>query len=457
MDNNTWHNNFNPKKFLGKINVESLITKNEVFNESFINNANLDCIFCNKKSSKGIVLNNKSFLCEYCYLTISSISFPEKYEKRYRDFLKEKEAYIEALQSFEREMGYKPKDSFIWIASCLITLFFSIILPPLFVISIILGCFYLYIENQNKQSSNEWKKAKSEWIALNRKPSTPELRHFHDPLAELTTKDRLILHIFNHWPGYPPFWKYLREVVLKKDNEHCQVTGCISRLSLHIHHIVPVSQSGTHTPDNLVTLCEFHHALEPDKGHERVWGNIKTKYFTLVQEHIRSGGKVKAHIRRLELIKLDDLKVITAFYGLCCSQCSNKKIKITLFSGKNIIRVNCNKCGWSINVNQQLAEETGPVLAKKMKVTRNNGRWKLRLDMLEQRHNTKWEEINKSEVKEKRRRHRDSVVQKDKIPLCPICGYPMKLIIPSKNKRWKKFWGCTKYTTEGCRGSRSFD
>lgn len=37
----------------------------------------------------------------------------------------------------------------------------------------------------------------------------------------------------------------------------------------------PVAEGGTHAPDNLVSLCDFHHALEPEKGHERIWANIK--------------------------------------------------------------------------------------------------------------------------------------------------------------------------------------
>lgn len=44
-------------------------------------------------------------------------------------------------------------------------------------------------------------------------PPEPILRHFHDPAAELTSKDKATLYIFNHWPGYPPFWGYLREIV----------------------------------------------------------------------------------------------------------------------------------------------------------------------------------------------------------------------------------------------------
>ncbi len=116
-----------------------------------------------------------------------------------------------------------------------------------------------------KKFDETHKRKLKQWDDRYPEPSEPTLRHFHDPTAELTSQDKVTLYIFNHWPGYPPFWSYLREVVLKKDGGRCQVSGCPSRLELHIHHIQPVSKGGEHTPGNLIPLCDFHHALEPEK------------------------------------------------------------------------------------------------------------------------------------------------------------------------------------------------
>lgn len=49
-----------------------------------------------------------------------------------------------------------------------------------------------------------------------------------------------------------------RSNVLKRDKDKCVVCGNNSRL--HIHHKIPVSESGTDDLDNLETLCDLCHA-----------------------------------------------------------------------------------------------------------------------------------------------------------------------------------------------------
>ena len=39
----------------------------------------------------------------------------------------------------------------------------------------------------------------------------------------------------------------------------CTIAGCHSRYRLQVHHIHPRAASGDHDPDNLTTLCWFHH------------------------------------------------------------------------------------------------------------------------------------------------------------------------------------------------------
>jgi hypothetical protein len=50
----------------------------------------------------------------------------------------------------------------------------------------------------------------------------------------------------------------IRRYVLARDGG-CVVDGCKSRYRLEVHHVLPRSEHGTHDPENLVTLCWYHH------------------------------------------------------------------------------------------------------------------------------------------------------------------------------------------------------
>ncbi len=50
----------------------------------------------------------------------------------------------------------------------------------------------------------------------------------------------------------------IRDFVLQRDGR-CVMDGCRSRYRLEPHHLVRYSDGGTHDPDNLVTLCWYHH------------------------------------------------------------------------------------------------------------------------------------------------------------------------------------------------------
>ncbi len=51
----------------------------------------------------------------------------------------------------------------------------------------------------------------------------------------------------------------LRRAILHRDGGVCAADGCDSRYRLEAHHILPWSQGGTTDPENLITLCWFHH------------------------------------------------------------------------------------------------------------------------------------------------------------------------------------------------------
>lgn len=453
-----WHTDFSPKKFLGRVDLAALIERNTTYNKNLATNSKSPCMFCGRVLLGGIYLNDKSFLCESCYSEVELISYPEKYENLRRQFLISREARRLAWDSFRKNFEYQSHmATLVLMGIALIILAYKnttfITLTPILIILV-------YIDNRKTRA---WFNRKDIWEKDNPDPNEPELKHFHDPDVVLTERDQLVLKVFNHWPGYPPFWKYLRSIVLDRDANRCQVTGCPSRLDLHIHHMIPVSEGGAHTPSNLVTLCDFHHALEPEKGHERIWGDIKTRHFTLVAGHTRNNRAshgthtVRPHLRRLQLITLNELEELMGIYGFCCPICGEPQIVFTILHDRNVICVECVLCDKSIYGAQQLAEETGPMLAEILIVSKNNGRWKARWDMLAERTDAKWGVWTKQTAAAKRKTYNKMSSPKNSAPLCPKCGSPMKLVRPKPTDRWKAFWGCSLYRVTGCKGSAKYD
>lgn len=53
----------------------------------------------------------------------------------------------------------------------------------------------------------------------------------------------------------------VRRQVVARHGHRCAVPGCAGSVFLHVHHVVPRSEGGTHAPSNLVALCEAHHRL----------------------------------------------------------------------------------------------------------------------------------------------------------------------------------------------------
>ncbi len=51
----------------------------------------------------------------------------------------------------------------------------------------------------------------------------------------------------------------LRRAVLRRDGGRCQVPGCRHATFVDVHHLVPRSNGGRHSAENLVTLCSAHH------------------------------------------------------------------------------------------------------------------------------------------------------------------------------------------------------
>ena len=61
----------------------------------------------------------------------------------------------------------------------------------------------------------------------------------------------------------PEAYQHLYRQVLQRDGWRCQ--SCGNRRNLQVHHILPRSQSGDDTEENLTTLCSECH----DQVHSR--------------------------------------------------------------------------------------------------------------------------------------------------------------------------------------------
>ena len=48
---------------------------------------------------------------------------------------------------------------------------------------------------------------------------------------------------------------------MDREDAACSIAGCVSRYRLHIHHITRWIDGGRTDPENLTTVCWFHHHI----------------------------------------------------------------------------------------------------------------------------------------------------------------------------------------------------
>ena len=79
-------------------------------------------------------------------------------------------------------------------------------------------------------------------------------------------------------PGYPSDWHKRRRRVYKRDEYECRNCGAGGGRKgdneLHAHHIVPISDGGTHRMSNLATLCKDCHESIHENTSDRRSANI---------------------------------------------------------------------------------------------------------------------------------------------------------------------------------------
>jgi hypothetical protein len=76
----------------------------------------------------------------------------------------------------------------------------------------------------------------------------------------------------------------LRRRVKHRDHYKCRVPWCRSSINVDCHHIRPVSAGGTHTFDNLISLCESHH-LAHHEGALIIEGTATSPAFRRREHH----------------------------------------------------------------------------------------------------------------------------------------------------------------------------
>ena len=85
-------------------------------------------------------------------------------------------------------------------------------------------------------------------------PNTIDLIQCTGRIETITVTGQNIVH-HGSKSAIPPA---LRRAVLARD-DGCTIDACTSAYRLEVHHIIPKSKGGDHTPENLTTLCWWHH------------------------------------------------------------------------------------------------------------------------------------------------------------------------------------------------------
>jgi hypothetical protein len=119
-----------------------------------------------------------------------------------------------------------------------------------------------------EQAEEERRKAEDDTIRRAR-----EIRAAHRRQQELQRAEAIVraheegrLDDFERERDYPTNWSSIREAVLARDGYKCANCGVQAgpNVTLHVHHVVPLSLGGTNNLTNLTTLCErCHKSLHP--------------------------------------------------------------------------------------------------------------------------------------------------------------------------------------------------
>jgi hypothetical protein len=464
-------NNFDYIEFLKRADPNYMVEPISKGNVS----SYLNCIFCSEKKIKGINLNNKKYLCENCLYEIQEVRYPEKYQKEFLYFKNSVEEINQKKELFinhrlenltTQRVHYKNRilsnfvETKFLISAAVLNLallvlylricidhshnsgnvmeLFKLNFPTLCTL-----CFWATLillitksickSNYDSQIYKAREHFLSQWELQHPYPSEPELRHFYDPKAILSERDLKILEVLDYWPKYPPYWRYIRQKVLERDMNTCQVTGCPSRTVVHVHHKTPLSKGGSHRIENLITLCEYHHGLMPGAGHDQIWSEVTNIFFSLVRGHYRQESYVQTHIRRKELITDKELETTMAKCQPICPSCQSTSLSIEGFNYKDF-RLTCKQCKESWVFKRMLSEETLPALLLIFKPSFEKRTWQIDEDHFELDKAILPKKINKKNTQSQK--ESSQIIQR-----CPSCNALLK----KREGKYGKFWGCSNF------------
>jgi hypothetical protein len=82
----------------------------------------------------------------------------------------------------------------------------------------------------------------------------------------------------------------IRAYVLERDGHRCVIAGCQSRSRLQPHHLVAYAQGGSHHPDNLITVCWYHHHVVIHQEGRRIDPDSPPQRRTFLRVHPARAG-----------------------------------------------------------------------------------------------------------------------------------------------------------------------
>jgi len=91
------------------------------------------------------------------------------------------------------------------------------------------------------------------------------------PVSEGEAFEAMLDHALEAWSGLDARTRRDRRI-FERDGWRCAVPGCTSHRNLQVHHVVFRSHGGGDEPENLITLCAWHHQRGVHGGLVRITG-----------------------------------------------------------------------------------------------------------------------------------------------------------------------------------------
>lgn len=141
-----------------------------------------------------------------------------------------------------------------------------------------------------------------------------------------------LLDIIMGWGNYPDHWNRLRVKVLNRDGHECTNCGVSAQEeTLHVHHKTPISDGGSHSLSNLITLC--HPCHEAEHNHPIPTPDGRKEGKKIAVPPCPSGGRAYKCARCKRYVSIDNNRYLRCIY------CGHKILLKTKPSGIREINV----------------------------------------------------------------------------------------------------------------------